>query len=146
MEPLAALVVATGILGIAVAVGLILRARSGRRRTAKVGDVEPAEVGLEVFGSAATIVQFSTEYCARCPGVKRALTALADEQPGVTYTDVDLTHNTELASRFRVLQTPTVLVFDGAGSVTARFGGAVTASAIRDEINNVKELSDVAVS
>ncbi|GAA4164350.1 thioredoxin family protein [Gryllotalpicola daejeonensis] len=87
--------------------------------------VTPADVGTDApFGEKATLLQFSTEFCAYCPATRRVLGALAERNDGVEHIDIDLTHSPELAQRFNVLQTPTTLVLDGSGAVRARIGGA----------------------
>ncbi|GAA4181185.1 thioredoxin family protein [Gryllotalpicola koreensis] len=108
-------------------VGLIWKRRNGRVRlaadTAEI--VRPTDVGTDApFGERATLLQFSTEFCAYCPATRRVLGGLADHNDGVEHVDVDLTNSPELAQRFRVLQTPTTLLLDGRGAVRARIGGA----------------------
>jgi thiol-disulfide isomerase/thioredoxin len=129
---------------VAVAAGVVSRMRAGRKRRVTVGDVVASDVNLDALGPVATVVQFSTEFCARCPGVKRALTGAVADEAGVEYTDVDLTHRPDLAAQFRVLQTPTVLVVDPAGNVAARFAGTVPLAAVRAELDALKETRDVA--
>ena len=127
MNPFGAALVLVALVAVATVLGLVYRSRQGLFRD--VADDEatvltPADVGSQVpFGAAATLVQFSTEFCSRCPGTHRLLTQIADGRPGVAHVDVDLTHRADLASRFGVLQTPTTLVLDGAGRVHARVGG-----------------------
>ena len=78
----------------------------------------------EPFGDRATLLQFSTEFCAYCPQTRRVLGGIAERTDGVAHVDVDLTHSPDLAHRFNVLQTPTTLLLDGSGVVRARIGGA----------------------
>lgn len=144
MDPLWAFLGVLALVALAGVLGLWSRARSGsKKRSTTTAGVEASDVGLTALGTTATIVQFSTEYCARCPGVKRALTTVANEGEGVVFTDVDLTHRADLASRFRVLQTPTVLVLDAHGAVHARYSGAVTGHSISAELASMKEASHV---
>ncbi|WP_127793142.1 thioredoxin family protein [Agromyces sp. LHK192] len=109
--------------------GVALRARDGRlRATASRPDASATAadaLGLTrgALGSAATLVQFSTEFCSRCPGVARRLDALAAEHTGVRHVEIDLTADARLADRFDVLQTPTTLVLDATGTEIARIGG-----------------------
>ncbi|TFC00578.1 MULTISPECIES: thioredoxin family protein [unclassified Cryobacterium] len=126
MDAPAALLLVLALVAVATALGLVYRARQGRiRPVADPTVLVPADVGSQVpFGPAATLVQFSTEFCSRCPGTHRLLSQIADGRPGVAHVDVDLTHRADLANRFGVLQTPTTLILDGAGRVHARVGGA----------------------
>ncbi len=80
--------------------------------------------GLDALAPGATLVQFSTEYCARCPATFRLLSQLAQERTGVARLEVDLTSDPELARRLGILQTPTVFVLDGGGRLVARTGGS----------------------
>lgn len=143
METIPALVTVLGIVVVAVALGLLLRVTSSRRRSIKVSDLQPGDVGLDAFSDVATIVQFSTEYCAKCPAVRRALSALTDGDDALAYTDVDLTNRPELAAKFRVLQTPTVLVVDSQGAVVSRFAGAIDTTAVRSDIDRLKRATNV---
>ena len=85
----------------------------------------------------ATLVQFSTEFCSRCPGAARLLAGIAGETPGVGHVEVDLTHRAGLADRFHVTQTPTTLVVDADGIVRVRIGGAPRADVVRAELDQV---------
>lgn len=144
MELIPALLSAVALVVIAAATGLVLKARSGRRRSARADLVAPGEVGVDALGSVATVVQFSTEFCARCPGVKRILSKLPEAIDGVVYTDVDLTHRPDLARRFSVMQTPTVLVVGADGVPSARYSGAVTRASIVTEIDRIQGHEHVA--
>lgn len=118
--------------------GVLWRRTTGRVRTARQTRVVTAtEVGAPSFGSAATLLQFSTEFCAPCKATARILSGIADERPGVAHVDVDLTHRPDLASRFGVLQTPTTLVLDTAGAIRARIGGAPRADEVRTTIDQI---------
>ncbi|MBS1697736.1 MAG: thioredoxin family protein [Actinobacteria bacterium] len=118
-----ALVVAAALLAATVLVGVLLRRRDGRAVPVH-GDhqVDPADL-LRPLGAHATLVQFSTEFCARCPQVRRMLGGIAAEHPGVAHAEVDLTARADLAARYKVLSTPTVLVVDPDGRIRSRFTG-----------------------
>ncbi|MFO7690919.1 MAG: thioredoxin family protein [Cryobacterium sp.] len=125
MTNLAALALIAGLIVVATALGLLWRGRQGAITTERGASVRAMELSpAAAFGSAATLVQFSTEFCARCPATRRLLGALAQSHPGVSHIDVDLTHRPDLARRFQVMQTPTTLVLDRDGRVRARIGGA----------------------
>lgn len=101
--------------------GSVLRSRSGRARSG-AGDADGLAPAA-AFGARATLVQFSTPTCARCPATARQLDRIAEQHPGVAHLEIDLTERPELASRFDVTQTPTVLVVDADRAVRTRFGG-----------------------
>ncbi|ROP64111.1 thioredoxin family protein [Curtobacterium sp. PhB115] len=126
MTVIVAVAALVGVLALATVIGLLLRATTGRAQSAKhtdatatVADIAPAEA----FGTRATLVQFSTPTCARCPATARQLDALAARHDGVARLEIDLADHPDLAGRFNVLQTPTVLLVDGDHTVRTRFGG-----------------------
>lgn len=122
-----ALLAAAALVVLATAAGLLWRLLDGRRRRGSGARIRPADVALpaEAFGTAATLLQFSTAWCStRCPATRRVLGEEAARTPGVRHADVDLTHRPDLASRYGVLQTPTTFVLDPAGVVRSRIGGA----------------------
>ena len=82
-------------------------------------------------------MQFSTEFCAKCPATARLLGSIADEAPGTRHVEVDLTRRADLADRFHVTQTPTTLLLDADGIVRARFSGAPHAHAVRAELDEI---------
>ncbi|MGO4300598.1 TlpA family protein disulfide reductase [Leifsonia sp. RAF41] len=138
MNGFAALGILLGLVAVATAVGLAWRATTGRVRAIRGDDVvQAADVGAEAFGGRATLLQFSTEFCAPCRSTARVLGALADSLGGVSHVEVDLTDRPALADRFHILQTPTTLVLDGNGTVRARIGGAARADDVRTTLHHI---------
>lgn len=134
MSPALALGIVAGLLMLATIIGVTVRRREGRRRAGGTLRFEPADAGGAEFGTQATLVQFSTETCARCPQVRRMLGTYASAHVGVRHVEVDLTHRPDLAARYRVLQTPTTLVVDTSGAVRARFSGVPHHHAIAEAL------------
>lgn len=134
MSPDLALWIAGALLVLAAAVGVGLRLRDGRRRGGRHLRFDPADAGTDVWDSPLTLVQFSTEMCARCPQVRRMLKGYADDRTGIRHVEVDLTHRPDLSSRYRVLQTPTTFVVDEVGAVRARFHGVPRRHALDETI------------
>jgi len=137
MNPVTALLVLLALVAATAGLGWAWRRRQGRVRTvASTPDTVTADqlgvAGADAasFGQQATLLQFSTEFCSRCPGTANLLRQVADARSGVTHLDVDLTHRADLAARFNILQTPTTLVLDGAGHVRARVGGVPDRTAL----------------
>ncbi|WP_067243654.1 TlpA family protein disulfide reductase [Microbacterium resistens] len=119
------LVVIGALLAVTVAIGLLARRRDGRRRDVR-GDrraTDAAELAPGGLGDRATLVQFSTELCARCPQARRVLDGVAAQREGVVRTEVDLTHRADLASHHGILSTPTTFLLDPDGTVRSRFHG-----------------------
>jgi thiol-disulfide isomerase/thioredoxin len=140
MTWIASLVTVLGLVAIAAALGLVFRARTGRIHTVQAGAsipvIRPADVASEAtFGHRATLLQFSTEFCAPCRGTRVLLGELAADRDGVVHVDVDLTDRPELARRFSVSQTPTILLLDGSGAVRARIAGAPRRDELRTRLD-----------
>lgn len=142
VDPLIAVAVLAALLAATVGLGLALRWRQNRPRRVDPDEVvDPARLGAPALGEVATLLQFSTEFCARCPGVHRTLSDIAAGREGVVHLDVDLTHRTDIAQHFRVLQTPTTLILDHRGTVRTRFGGTPRRDVVELELARVTEES-----
>ena len=76
------------------------------------------------LGDRATLLQFSSAFCAPCRATRRTLTEVADLVPGVTHLEVDAEHHLELVRELGILRTPTTLVLDSAGREVTRASGA----------------------
>jgi thiol-disulfide isomerase/thioredoxin len=121
----------------ASALGLVLRRRAGRFRAARVSPVPPgvpdgqapgADVLTETdlggpLGPQATLVQFSTAFCAPCRPTRQILTQVAGMVDGVTHVEVDAAARLDLVRRLRISSTPTVLVLGPDGAVAKRAVG-----------------------
>lgn len=124
VDLIGALWVLAALLAVTVGAGTYLRWQQNRPRHEVRGEiVDPRRFGAPALGQNATLLQFSTEMCARCPGVHRTLGEIAREHPGVVHLDVDLTHRPDIAQHFHILQTPTTLILDREGVVQTRLGG-----------------------
>jgi len=139
MDPAAVALVLVALVAATTAAGLAWRARQGRvERTLGTTTVRVSDVpGVRRFARGATFLQFSTEVCAPCKVTRTVLGAVASEHANVTHIDVDLTQRPDLASQFRIMQTPTTLILDGKGIVRARIGGAPRADAVRAELDRI---------
>lgn len=84
-----------------------------------------AEAGLHVeLGERATLLQFSSAFCAPCRATRRTLAEVAAVVPGVVHVEVDAEHHLEAVRRLGVLRTPTTLVLDAGGREITRAAGA----------------------
>ncbi|MFG2602221.1 TlpA family protein disulfide reductase [Streptomyces sp. NPDC048514] len=81
-----------------------------------------AELGGE-RGERATLVQFSSAFCAPCRATRRILGEIAAMVPGVTHVEIDAEARLDLVRELRVLRTPTVLVLDAEGREVRRATG-----------------------
>ncbi|MEU6065379.1 MULTISPECIES: thioredoxin family protein [Streptomyces] len=109
---------------------MLVRVRTGLRRSGRVrvrGRDEgkrfgAAELGGEL-GQRATLVQFSSAFCAPCRATRRILAEVAGMVPGVTHVEIDAEAHLDLVRAWEILRTPTVLVLDGDGRVVRRAVG-----------------------
>ncbi|WP_128430058.1 thioredoxin family protein [Streptomyces cyaneus] len=119
------LVVCVVVLVAASAYGVLHRRRSGRVRVRGRDDgkrLGAAELG-QTLGERATLVQFSSAFCAPCRATRRVLGEVAGMVPGVTHVEIDAEDHLDLVRRFDILKTPTVLVLDADGNVVRRATG-----------------------
>jgi len=108
------------------AFGLLYRRRNGRTHAVASDALTQDDLdalGIDTLGSRATLVQFSSAFCAPCRATRRILTDVASVVDGVTYAEVDAEAHLDTVRRFHVLRTPTVLVLDARGSVVVRASG-----------------------
>lgn len=134
MSPVLALGIVAALLVLAAIIGVVARRRDGRRRSGGTLHFDPSDAAPSALGSRATLVQFSTETCARCPQVRRMLHGYTANDEGLRHVEVDLTHRPDLSARYRVLQTPTTFVVDHAGAVRARFHGVPQRHALTEAL------------
>jgi thiol-disulfide isomerase/thioredoxin len=80
------------------------------------------QLGREL-GERATLVQFSTAFCAPCRATRRVLAEVAGMVPGVVHVEIDAEQHLDLVRALEVEATPTVLVLDAAGRVVRRAAG-----------------------
>jgi thiol-disulfide isomerase/thioredoxin len=75
-------------------------------------------------GERATLLQFSSAFCAPCRATRRILSDVAGAAPGVAHLEVDAEANLDLVRRLGILRTPTTLVLDAHGREISRATGA----------------------
>ena len=80
--------------------------------------------GRTALGERATLLQFSSAFCAPCRATRRTLAEVAAVVPGVAHVEIDAEHHLELVRRLRILRTPTTLVLDADGREVSRAAGA----------------------
>ncbi len=146
---IAGLIVCVAVLAAASAFGLIWRRRNGVLRaqpapapenrgqpaTAQengesaedaavqpAGALSPADLG-EPLGSRATLVQFSSAFCAPCRATRRILSDVAEMVDGVTHVEIDAEAHLDLVRELGIHRTPTVLVLGRRGEIVRRGSG-----------------------
>jgi thiol-disulfide isomerase/thioredoxin len=76
------------------------------------------------LGERATLLQFSSAFCAPCRATRRTLAEVADLVPGVVHLEIDAEHHLDLVREVGVLRTPTTVVLDARGREVTRAAGA----------------------
>lgn len=120
-----------GVLAVASAFGIWRRRSDGRVRVIAVkpvADTEPTDASSAFsafgeMGAYATIVQFSATVCAPCRAAKVIAAEVAQQVAGVTHVEINAEENMELVREFGIMRTPTILVLDGQGRLSARISG-----------------------
>jgi thiol-disulfide isomerase/thioredoxin len=86
------------------------------------GALTPADLG-EPLGSRATLVQFSSAFCAPCRATRRILSDVAEMVDGVTHVEIDAEAHLDLVRELGIRRTPTVLVLGRRGEIIRRGSG-----------------------
>ena len=120
-------------LAAATLIGVILRRRAGQfRARSRPGAVEPGRTGAGILteadlghglGEQATLVQFSTAFCAQCRPTRQLLARVAAMADGVRHIEIDAALRLDLVRRLRISSTPTVLVLGPGGDIVSRAVG-----------------------
>jgi thiol-disulfide isomerase/thioredoxin len=118
---------------VATAIGFTLRRRAGRFRPARPGTgLATGRAGTDVLteadlghplGARATLVQFSTAFCAPCRPTRQILAQVADMVDGVTHVEIDAAERLDLVRRLRISSSPAVLVLGSDGAIVRRAVG-----------------------
>ncbi|NLA66009.1 MAG: thioredoxin family protein [Leucobacter sp.] len=138
MDALAGAAWILGLLVAATLLGFWLRARSARVQTERGNErLDASDFDLDQFGPAGAVVQFSTEFCSRCPSTKRQLAALTSAHATLQFQHLDVTGRPELASKYRLLQTPTVFTIGADGILRSRLSGALTRTQLTTAVNEL---------
>lgn len=87
--------------------------------------IDPRFLGGEA-GDRATLVQFSSAFCAPCRATRIVLDTVADVVPGVSSVDLVAESHLELVRELGIESTPTVFIVDPAGRVLSRAEGVPT--------------------
>ena len=90
------------------------------------------------LGERATLLQFSSAFCAPCRTTRHVLGDIASRTPGVTHVEIDAEKHLDLVRRLGIMRTPTTLVLDGSGSELMRATGAPRAEQVATAIESIK--------
>jgi thiol-disulfide isomerase/thioredoxin len=78
------------------------------------------------LGERATLLQFSSAFCAPCRTTRVVLADVADHHDGVAHVEVDAEKHLDLVRTLGVMRTPTTIVLDPRGRELGRAAGAPT--------------------
>jgi thiol-disulfide isomerase/thioredoxin len=98
-------------------------ATEGNAVAAQMRGAIPIEDIPEPLGDTATLLQFSSAFCAPCRATRRVLGEVASMVPGVRHMELDAEHHLELVRRLGVMRTPTTFVLDRDGRIVTRASG-----------------------
>jgi thiol-disulfide isomerase/thioredoxin len=136
---IACLVVLAG----ATAFGMAWRRRDGRlaapgsTATGSGPQLGAAELG-QPLGPRATLLQFSSEFCAPCRATRQILADVASGAEGVRHVEVDAGQRMDLVRLLDVRRTPTVFVLGPDGRVARRGSGLMNKADVLQALGEVR--------
>jgi thiol-disulfide isomerase/thioredoxin len=89
---------------------------------ANVARLTAEDIGDDL-GPRATLLQFSSAFCAPCRATRRTLAEVESMVDGVRHIELDAESHLDLVRRLDILRTPTVLVLDSTGAIVTRASG-----------------------
>ncbi|TIC88371.1 thioredoxin family protein [Nocardioides sp. GY 10113] len=148
---------------VAVGFGLYRRTTDGAFRGAEDSVVEVrSEASLEaaapattwtqvaaalpdaVLGERATLVQFSSAFCAPCRTTRVLLADVSAREDGVVHLEVDAEQHLDLVRALDVRRTPTTLILDPNGAEVTRAAGAPRRDQVLAALSSLDNLKETA--
>jgi thiol-disulfide isomerase/thioredoxin len=134
-----------GLVLLATIFGVLLISKSGKARRINNGEqIDLSEIRATKNGKPATklgkeitLLQFSSNFCSSCKQTSVLLETVEKSREGLLHIDLDITNRLDLAKRYGILQTPTILVLNSRGAVISRIVGAPKQSTIETEIGRL---------
>lgn len=102
--------------------------REPRART-EPNRITAADLG-QPLGERATLLQFSSAFCAPCRATRVILADVATAVPGVRHIEMDAESHLDLVRRLGVVRTPTTFVLDADGRIRTRASGLARRPAV----------------
>jgi thiol-disulfide isomerase/thioredoxin len=115
-------IVAVAVLVLAAAGGLAWRRRDGRLKQGRQQVLTGVDLG-QPLGDRATLLQFSSTFCAPCRAASQLLADVAARTQGVSHVEIDVADRLDLVRRLDIRRTPTVFVLGAKGQVARRASG-----------------------
>ena len=117
------------VLMLATVAAFALRRRDGQLKATRQRSLTVAELG-QPLGTRATLLQFSSSFCAPCRAARQLLADVAARDTGVEYVEIDVAGRLDLVRLLDVRRTPTLFVLGPQGQITRRASGVPR----RDEV------------
>ena len=114
-------IVAAAVLVLAAVGGFAWQRRDGRLKQARQR-MTVTDLG-QPFGARATLLQFSSSFCAPCRAARQLLADVAASTDGVAHLEIDVADRLDLVRRLDVRRTPTVFVLGPQGQIARRASG-----------------------
>jgi len=76
------------------------------------------------LGERATLLQFSSSFCAPCRATRQVLADIANSTDGVAHVEIDVADRVDLVRTLDIRRTPTVFLLGPDGQITTRASGA----------------------
>lgn len=128
----------TSVLAISTAFGLFLHFTRGKLTKKYSNEITFDDLNIaQNQGKKATILQFKTEYCSICPGVKRQIHELIKNDDGIAFYEIDAVERIDLAKKLHVKSSPTILFFNEAGFEEGRIIGAPKKDHLRNTLEKI---------
>ncbi|CAM4402295.1 thioredoxin family protein [Nocardia ninae] len=126
----------------ALAVGIFLRRRDGKIRSADVVEIGSARADLlaavGVTGTGPAVLHFSADWCGPCVAVRRVVAdvtgQLAESAQPPLDIEIDIDADPVLAKELNVLSLPTTFVFDSEGRERFRISGVPKVTDLRSAL------------
>jgi len=122
------LIAVAAVLAVALVAGLAWQRSNGRIREVRAVSTTaaPALTGAQLgrpLGARATLVQFSSAFCAPCRATRRILAEVAGMVDGVAHVEIDAETHLDLVKSLGIRRTPTILVLGPDGTIARRASG-----------------------
>lgn len=97
--------------------------QGGRREGGLERRLSEADLG-HPLGERATLLQFSSSFCAPCRAARQVLGDIASFTDGVSHVEINVADRVDLVRVLDVRRTPTMFLLDPDGRIAARASGA----------------------
>lgn len=101
------------------------------------GSVLAGTPWVDQLGERATLLQFSSAFCAPCRMARQILSGVAQADPTIAHVEVDAEQHLELVRRLGVMRTPTTLILDRHGAEVVRAAGAPTRQQVLSAVSSL---------